>query len=462
MFNYKNLIMIYILIGLDDIDSYSGGCTTHFATFVVEKIISLNGIIIDYPRLIRLNPDIPWRTRGNGSVAIEAYIPKRKYDIFQNWIEKYIHTYLELEDGFRIGTQPGIIILKGSELNREEFKKLYMYSKNVLYKVISINTLEKALFTLEDKVLYLFDLYGKRGLIGALAAIGNYLPKDHTYELLVYRKFSERGRDRKINISPNITYEDEHTFAHVDLETNKPIWSPHGPDPVVLGIRGNKVSSILSIFNRIKKYVVFDRWMIFLTNQGTGEHLSFYKESQYELIPFSQFYGIVKINEYPIKEKGGHLHIKSKINNHNIELIVYEPSGQLRYIIETLEPEVYIKVGGGLKPSSREEGIVLNIQKINSATATISIQRQTNPRCPSCGSSMESMGLDKGYICKKCKYHIYDNVKLMIDKVKWIPQIGLPPYRSIRHLSKPLKRYGREHHIRFKGIKNSIWYYFHS
>lgn len=452
---------MYVLIGLDDIDSYGGGCTTHFATFVVEKIMFLGGRVTDYPHLIRLDPDIPWRTRGNGAVAIEAYIPSKKINFFRGWIKSYLDKYLELEDGFRIATQPGIIILDGSKLRRDDFEMLYIYSKQALYKVISINTLEKMLHLLKDKILYIFNSYGKRGLIGALAAIGNYLPVDHTYELLVYRNLFEKSKDRAIKILPDITYEDENTFAHVDLETNKPIWSPHGPDPVVLGIRGDRITSIVSIFNKIKKHVKFDRWMIFLTNQGTDEHLSTYEDSRDKLNAYSQFYGDAEIKGILLKERGGHFRVESIVNDQIVDLIVYEPSGRLREIIGALKPNTHIKVGGSLKYSSIEKGkLVLNIQKIYNENPVITTYKKINPKCPYCGSSMESLGFNKGYICKKCKYHINANIELRVEQNKWIPQIGLPPYRSIRHLSKPLKRHGREHSVRFKGIKSRIWYEF--
>ena len=26
--------------------------------------------LVDYPRLVRLNPNVPWKTRGNGAVAL--------------------------------------------------------------------------------------------------------------------------------------------------------------------------------------------------------------------------------------------------------------------------------------------------------------------------------------------------------------------------------------------------------
>lgn len=451
---------MYILVGLDDIDSYDGGCTTHFATSVVEKIINLNGIVMDYPRLIRLNPDVPWRTRGNGAVALEAYIPKKNLIYLLNWIRRYLDYYLELEDGFRVETQPGILVLNGSKLRRKDYIMLYNFSRNALYKVVPQNVLRKIISSLRDKIIYLFNSYGRRGLIGALAAIGNYLPNDHTYELLVYRKINEKNRDRNIQVEPDISYEDENTFAHLDLETAKPIWSPHGPDPVVIGIRGNKICSLLSLFSRIKKYIVFDRWMIFVTNQGTDEHLYACENLHKPVSIYSQFNGFVRIGRKTVKEKGGHIRLEASVDEEYIDLIAYEPSGKLREIVNKLVSDLYVKVGGSLKYSTVERGkIILNIQLMRIDDFSLSIYSNVKPICPRCGGSMESLGSNAGYVCKKCKYHIStSNMELKTDMVKWLPQIILPPYRSIRHLSKPLKRYGREYKHRSKGIRNRVWY----
>jgi len=49
-------------VGIDDTDSLKGGCTTYVATELVDK---LKYDLIGFPRLVRLNPNIPWKTRGN-------------------------------------------------------------------------------------------------------------------------------------------------------------------------------------------------------------------------------------------------------------------------------------------------------------------------------------------------------------------------------------------------------------
>ena len=56
-------------IGVDDTDSLQGMCTTFLATELVREL-TREYDLIGYPRLVRLNPNIPWKTRGNGAVCL--------------------------------------------------------------------------------------------------------------------------------------------------------------------------------------------------------------------------------------------------------------------------------------------------------------------------------------------------------------------------------------------------------
>ena len=47
--------MVKLHIGFDDTDSPNGGCTTHIAAILVEKLCSIKASFLDYPNLIRLN-----------------------------------------------------------------------------------------------------------------------------------------------------------------------------------------------------------------------------------------------------------------------------------------------------------------------------------------------------------------------------------------------------------------------
>src|ERR1700704_2607003 len=56
-------------IGVDDTDSLRGMCTTFLATELVRDLTK-TWDLIGFPRLVRLNPNIPWKTRGNGAICV--------------------------------------------------------------------------------------------------------------------------------------------------------------------------------------------------------------------------------------------------------------------------------------------------------------------------------------------------------------------------------------------------------
>src|SRR3989442_3799682 len=57
-----------LYLGVDDTDSLRGMCTTFLATELVRALGAWD--LIGYPRLVRLNPNIPWKTRGNGAICL--------------------------------------------------------------------------------------------------------------------------------------------------------------------------------------------------------------------------------------------------------------------------------------------------------------------------------------------------------------------------------------------------------
>ena len=63
-------------VGVDDTDNPTGDCTTYLATQIVKFLSTEipNTEFLDYPNLIRLMPNIPYKTRGNAAVAIRVKI----------------------------------------------------------------------------------------------------------------------------------------------------------------------------------------------------------------------------------------------------------------------------------------------------------------------------------------------------------------------------------------------------
>jgi len=87
-----------VLVGLDDHDSPEGGCTTHFTTIFVRSIIQDRNEVrlLSLPRLVRLNPAIPWKTRGNAALALEVETedPKDLFYSLVNLTEEYDRNFL--------------------------------------------------------------------------------------------------------------------------------------------------------------------------------------------------------------------------------------------------------------------------------------------------------------------------------------------------------------------------------
>ena len=58
-----------MFVAVDDTDSVKGNCTTFLATEIIKELSDLD--LIGHPRLVRLNPAVPWKTRGNGSLVMQ-------------------------------------------------------------------------------------------------------------------------------------------------------------------------------------------------------------------------------------------------------------------------------------------------------------------------------------------------------------------------------------------------------
>ena len=59
------------LLGIDDTDSRFGHCTTHLGYLIASELARIGCTFPTYPRLVRLNPNVPFKTRGNAAVCIE-------------------------------------------------------------------------------------------------------------------------------------------------------------------------------------------------------------------------------------------------------------------------------------------------------------------------------------------------------------------------------------------------------
>ncbi|HRR54679.1 MAG TPA: DUF1743 domain-containing protein, partial [Candidatus Methanomethylicus sp.] len=216
-------------LGLDDTDSLKMGCTTYIAALLIDRLLKTSSFI-DYPNLIRLNPNIPWKSRGNAAVCLRVESDCDAEELLEMATE-YVEKYRDREDP---KNQPGIAICQ-SDTVPEGLKNI---GKKALSEVVPI---EEALSAIGNYNVKYRTIRGGRGIVGALAAIGNTLEGDHTFELAVYRGKALWGKKREVDFESVRRYDSEAgdgSFNNIDPESKRLLVTPHGPDPVLFGIRG--------------------------------------------------------------------------------------------------------------------------------------------------------------------------------------------------------------------------------
>ena len=231
-------------IGFDDTDSPRKGCTTYVAALILEKLLELAVEFIDYPNLIRLNPNVPWKTRGNGALCIRI---RHDEDIEGQIKETVTRTVERNADLDYDGTDPGIVFLPEAEISEE----IRVFARKAISGIV---TLERALRLLRRFRGEATGFKKRRGIIGGLAAIGENLQGDHTFEILAYRTPESRGSRRQVD-KASIFEMDEtttpYTFNNIDYETRRILITPRGPDPILFGIRGETADIVKKAFEKV-------------------------------------------------------------------------------------------------------------------------------------------------------------------------------------------------------------------
>ncbi len=448
-----------IHIGFDDIDTPFGGCTTHFAANMLLKWVKNKRIkLIDYPNLIRLNPGVPWKTRGNGAIVIRFSTRDidEAIDMFEEAIvdaEEYLRKYSHPQHQPAIGLYIGCL--------SERIKWLGVKAVN---DIIPLPLLERILQGEDDRVRYTVLRTGlKRGLIGVFSAIGYRMTNtDYTYELLAYRLEEYIGKKRLV-IKDSVRKMDklysDQTILNYDYETDKPLITPHGPDPVLLGIRGEDPDILVKAYNVLKIEEPVPLRIIYRTNQHTDAHLRVINSLEEAYI----YRGVrirVRVSSNPRRIRGGHVIFRVTDGVREIDVAAYEPSGSLRNVVEKLRIGDEVEVMGIVRPQSSKHGPTINLEKIH-IIAVKPLIKLENPRCPICGARMKSMGRGKGFKCPKCGYRDPHAKKIVriISRSDPMPGWYEPPPRSFKHLMKPIKRFGKEkkNFPRIYSPKNIIW-----
>ncbi len=402
-----------MLIGIDDTDSPRGMCTTYLAAVLAQKLKGA-GMMVREVRLIRLNPNVIYKTRGNAAVALDVSgSPAQAFDISCSLVS-------DLADLDAENTNPGVVVCE-TKPPSDFYRKA----------VQGFCELDEALAVL-DSVKALYRGYkNRRGLIGATAAVCSEIPEP-TYELLAYRPRNAWGTQRIVD-GPSLFEAERRTYPHtwdtVDRENGTVVCVPHTPDPVLFGIRGERPGWV----SFAREWVISEKpslEQVFVTNQGTDAHLVNGRAGALEEGCSYRVPGTVVSK--PVTGPGGHVSFMLEDNGVFVRCMAYEPTKGFRDIVRSLRPGDRVFVCGSYKDGS------INLEKMH-ITEVARTTEIRPPICERCGKRMTSAGFLKGYKCRRCGGRARDPEIIPVPRSLQSGWYEVPP-SARRHLARPLCR----------------------
>ncbi len=441
---WKDTIEIDMYIAVDDTDSIDGMCTTFLASELIKEFNEFD--LLSHPRLVRLNPNVPWKTRGNGAISISfgkghtredkigkidkhVFTHKGEHSCVSSIFDRIKNIVEEIAHFDDKKTNPGFVV--------SDKKPPFSLYEKAVQDVVELEDVLKIL----DKNGFKYKGYGnKRGLIGATAAMA-WRPRDHTYELLSYRKEKNWGTERELYEKEikRLDKELKQSFDSYDHEEDEQTIAPNSPCPVLYGVRGDDPYELKKALKMLSGEDP-ERWIIFLTNQGTDDHIQEVPIS--EVRPWTSVKIKGEVSSIPEIIEGGHVLFEVKALDDDIKITAaaYEPTKGFREHVKKLIKGDLIELRGGI----RKEPKTLNIEKMKILKLQDKVVKVSNPKCPECSKKMSSMGKNAGYRCKRCRIKADEKeaIRKKVDRgieEDWYET----PVKARRHLSKPLKRLKR-------------------
>ncbi|MCS7117867.1 MAG: tRNA(Ile)(2)-agmatinylcytidine synthase [Thaumarchaeota archaeon] len=379
-----------VYIGIDDTDSKRSMCTTYVAAVALRRAESLGAKRADLPWLVRLNPNCPYKTRGNAATCLPLEVEPSVFGAVWNSVVETVRELADLENG----ADPGVAAF--SEESRPLLAGLYLRAVRELVE------LESVLKVCESHAIRYWAFGESRGLIGAAAAAGAKEETLTTYELLAYRTRAMWGKERLID-PESVRRMDElfggQTFDNYDYDRDEVRITPHTPCPVLLGIRSTCVEVLSESLSVLRINEPLEFYEVFKTNQATDLH--YVVRDLRSIRPLESVVVRGRVASEPRVTPGGHVFLKVSDDSGSVTVAAYEPTGAFRWVVARLTVGDEVAVYGSVK--IKPEGLTLNLEKLH-VLKLKEVYVERAPPCPLCKKSMKSVGSRKGYRCERCGY----------------------------------------------------------
>ena len=408
------------VIGLDDTDSRTAGmCTTYAATRLAERIAAA-GATVERTLLVRLNPAVEYKTRGNAALAVHCDLDAERA------LELASET-LDLAEADDPMTNPGVVVADCDPGAVPD-----AVADHATGAVRDLLDTEAARQRIDAAGFESASVGNGRGLIGALAAVGAWRAfDDWTHEHIAYRERSRWGTERSVDAESVRAAADRHyptVWDTVDRESGYPVCVPRTPCPILYGIRGDDPTACRAVADEIESEPI-DRSRTFVTNQGTDAHLQ--RAPLADLADDSAYRTVGRVDTAPETREGGHVFFTLEDESAAVECAAFEPTKRFRDRIRAL------RVGDRLTACGEVSDGTLKLEKF-ALRERVETELVT-PDCPDCGRSMSSAGRNQGYRCRDCGTSRDGKVHRPIDRDLDVGWYEVPPVAR-RHIAKPLVR----------------------
>ena len=410
------------LVGLDDTDSRElGMCTTYVAARLADRLQS-RGHDVERTLLVRLNPAVEHKTRGNAALAIHTEAdPETALAAAREELER-----AETDDS---RTNPGAVV---ADCDPDSVPGTVAdFARDA---VRDFHDIEDARALADEHAFETLSRGNGRGLIGALAAVGAWRAfDDWTYEHIAYRERDRWGSERDVDLdSVFAAAEDAYPDAWdtVDRVEGEAVCVPHTPCPILYGIRGDDPAVCQRVAADIESESVA-REHLFVTNQGTDAHL---RDGTIAGAGNGRTYRVDgEVVGPPETREGGHVFLTLGNDEERLTCAAFEPTKRFRDRVRALRAGDELTVCGEVSSGT------LKLEKF--AVRDLMTTEQVTPDCPECGRSMKSAGRNQGYRCRDCGTSADGKVEQSIERDLEAGWYEVPPCAR-RHISKPLVRGG--------------------
>lgn len=411
-----------MLLAFDNTDGPEGGCTTYLAFHVLLALpeLALTGL----PRLVRLNPNVPWKTRGNGAVCLPLGRPTGPQTKVGELLGRDI---LAFPDGEPVEPDEALLARAFAVLERhaQRSARPAVAASDQPPHAAAYWQAVQALVTQDEAEAGLAASHAvwrthpsRDALAGCLGALAWPGPPS-SYEFLAYRDPANWATERRLDPAPLAATErpgaplfagagprPAATFHTTDPTEGRLACVPHTPDPVLCGLRGWDANRLMDAAQRALSAAAqepIQGWLMWATNQASGDHVADAQELG-EAFPLATLRLPARVTERPSRRAGGHAWVRLQdAQGTPFAGVAFEPTKAFRDVVDGLRPGDDVTVVGAWEPVA-EPGLagVVKLEKLEVLALADAKVKLANPKCPACGRSMKSAGLGQGYRCRDC------------------------------------------------------------